>query len=169
MKNGLIILVFSLCAIGAMAQTEKGKFRLGGDINLGFLNTDYSSDYKTNGFNIYANGGYFIMDNLSLDLGLGYNWAKIDGFDGSSSLRGEIGARYYLPINVFLGASFDAATYNNGDNLGTGVNLKAGYAWFIRDNIALEPAIGYRLGLSNKNDGTKYNEFGAKLGLSVYF
>ena len=52
---------------------------------------------------------------------------------------------------------------------GTGLNFTAGYAAFISDRFAIEPALTYRLGLSDENDGTKANGFGVQVGLGFYF
>ena len=55
---------------------------------------------------INANGGYFIIDNLSLDLGLQFGYEKEGDYDADKVFLGEIGARYYLPANLFFGSSF---------------------------------------------------------------
>ena len=172
MKNLLLILVMLCTTVGVAAQTEAGKVRVGGSTNISFLNTKHDGfDDKLNEFDLEVSGGYFIIDNLSLDLGLHFGYEKEGDYDASTAILGEIGARYYLPAKVFLGASFDFLSLKEGDDSasGTGVNLKAGYSWFIKDNIALEPAVGYRIGLSNKDDYTKYNELSIKLGFSVFF
>lgn len=172
MKNVLIIIALFVCTTGAMAQTEKGRFRVGGDVDLSFLNSDFDkNDYKVSEFNLDLNGGYFLINDLSLDVGLFYNREKVDGYkDADSQLGAEIGARYYLPFKLVFGASFDVIVYDSGESVtGTGFNLKAGYAWFVKDNIAIEPGVQYRIGLSDEDDGTKCNNFGVKVGLSFYF
>ena len=172
MKNLLLILVLLCTTVGVAAQTEAGKIRVGGSSNLSFLNTKHDGfDDKMNELDFEVSGGYFIIDNLSLDLGLHFGYEKDGDDDASSAFIGELGARYYLPTKIFVGASFDFLSLKQGDSSasGTGVNLKAGYSWFVKDNIALEPVVGYRIGLSKKDDYTKYNELSIRLGLSVFF
>jgi hypothetical protein len=174
MKRILFILAVSLFAVGAMAQTEKGKFRLGGDLDLSFLNTklDVEGAEATNSFNLGVDAGYFVIDNLSVNAGLGFGYAKDGGDDDASTEYAfALGARYYLQSKIFFGGDFDLFTLKYGDNsaTGTGFTPQIGYAWFVKDNVAIEPAIGYRLGLTNKDDFTKFNGFGINIGLSVHF
>lgn len=173
MKNVLLFIALFVCTAGAMAQTEKGKFRLGGDVDLSGTTVKFDGyDDESYRFNLNANAGYFVINNLAIEAGVGFNYEKEeDADDGESALVFEVGARYYLPFKLFFGASFDimALDYYGNSSSGTGVNMKVGYAWFIKDNIAFEPAIGYRQGLSSKDEGTKYDKLSVQFGLSVYF
>ena len=172
MKNLLLIFVLLCTTVGVTAQTEAGSVRIGGSSNLSFLNNKVDGfDDKFNRLDIDVNGGYFIIDNLSVDLGLGFGYGKSGDNDAATTFEGEIGVRYYLPVNVFAGASFDFLTNKQGDysTSGSGVNLKVGYSWFVRENIALEPIVGYRIGLTKKENFTKYNELFIRLGISVFF
>lgn len=176
MKKILLVLAVSLFAFNAFAQTEKGAFRVGGAADLSFINSKFDGDDdSTNNINLGVDAGYFVIDNLSINLGLGFGYTKI-GDSNATAFGVNVGARYYLPVKVFFDAAFDL-TYSkakindvSGDGLtGTGVTLMAGYAWFLNERIAIEPAIGYRLGLSNKDDGTKQNNFGVQIGFGLYF
>lgn len=174
MKKVLVVLVASLLAVGAFAQTEKGKFRVGGNADLSFLNTKYDgADKSDNDFNFGANAGYFVIDNLAVEAGVGFGYSKDGAKDVSSTAYTlNIGARYYLPVKVFVGANFEFLGAKVGDAdsaTGTGLNLLAGYAIFLNDKVAIEPALGYRLGLGNKDKGTKFNQFGAQVGFSLFF
>jgi hypothetical protein len=175
MKRILFILAVSLFTVSAMAQTEKGKIRLGGDLDLSFLNVkpDIDGAKATNTFNLGVNGGYFVIDNLSVNAGLAFGYEKAGGDDDAATAFGfSLGARYYLQSKIFFGGDFDIISSKYGDEdsfTGTGFTPSIGYAWFVKDNIAIEPALGYRLGLSNKDDGTKFNGFGLNIGLSVHF
>ena len=72
--------------------------------------------------------------------------------------------------NIFTGAAFDIVSYNYGESeMGTGVKLKVDYSLFVKDNIAIEPTIGYRLGLTDKEKGTKDNCIIAQVGISIFF
>jgi outer membrane protein W len=168
----LLAAVFTMSASAASAQTEKGALRVGGTSNLGFFSVKPDgADKSENTFDLGVNAGYFFVDNLSVDLGVNFNSYRIDGV-GTSTLGAELGLRYYFPPKIFVGAGFDMINQKATDvdgNMGTGVNFRAGYAAFISDRFALEPAIGYRLGLSDKKKGTKFNTLSAQVGLSFYF
>ena len=107
MKTSSIFLTILLCTtcVSAFAQTEQGKFRLSGTSSFGFSNTKYEND-SSNGFSLNVNGGYFLVKNLSLDVGLisGYYWSDIGH---TTSIGGNLGLRYYLPERVFFGALID--------------------------------------------------------------
>ena len=174
MKNVLFILALYFCTItGAMAQTEKGGFRLGGSTSVDFLNSKHAGyEFKASELNIDVSGGYFIIDNLSVDIGIDYNMQKESGDNNTATvIMGEAGIRYYLPVKVFFASSFNflSLDYAREWTTGTAISLKTGYAWFVKDNIALEPSVGYRIGLSNKKRFTKYDQLSLWLGFSVYF
>ena len=177
MKRLFIILTVSLFAVSAFSQVvESGKIRYGGATNLGFTNTKFkNADYSTNQFAFSSDVGYFFWDNLSVDVGFDFLFGKdSDEKDWSSIFEVGLGARYYLPVKVFVGADFSAITFTEGDDseIGYGIKLKAGYAVFLRDNIAFEPSIGYRLGLAGFSDddkSTKFNKLSAQIGISVFF
>lgn len=165
-----LLLVFAVClfTVSSYAQTQKGKFMLGGSSNLSFLNIKFDgNDDSLNQFQGSVGIGYFVIDNFAINAGLGYTYQKYGDNDSSDSFAFSVGARYYTPINIFVDADFDIQTTNS--TTGTGVTLGAGYAIFLNDKVALEPAVGYRIGLSSKDDGTKYNAFGVNLGFSFYF
>lgn len=176
MKKILVLLAISCMATAAMAQTEKGSFRIGGATNLGFVNTKLDgADDSANTFNLNLDGGYFVANNFSLNLGVGLDYSK-QGDVSSTTFGVGLDLRYYLPVKVFVGAGFDLInTKTKIDNVGsvsgtgTGVNLTAGYAAFVSDHFAIEPALYYRLGLSDKDKGTKANAFGVQVGLGYYF
>ena len=172
MKKLTILLFALLITVGASAQTEQGKMRVGGTSDLGFSSIKQDgADNSTNSFDVSLGAGYFLINNLSLDLGLGFGYEKEGDADAFTTLGAEIGARYYLPVKVFLRAAFDVFNIKMGDNsaTGTGIQFGAGYAAFINSFIAIEPQVGYRLGLSDKEKGTKSNGLFIEVGFSFYF
>jgi len=170
-KIFLTMVAVAMIATGAFAQTEKGKIYVGAASNLGFNNVKYDgADKSTSYFNLGAKGGYFVIDNLAINLGL--NFESVSGDNGSTDFGFNIGGRYYFPPKVFLGAMFDFDSFKpkGGDSAsGMGLTFEGGYAIFLNDNIAIEPALTYRLGLSDKDKGTKFNQFGINIGFGLYF
>ena len=173
MKKFFILLAVCLFSANAFSQVEQGQIRIGGSSNLDFTNLkSKGADYSTNDFSLNVDGGYFFMDNLSADVELLFSLTKDSDEDESETSFGVgLGVRYYLPVNVFVGAGFDLISYKVwGESVtGTGVKIKAGYAAFLSDNIALEPSISYRLGLSDEEKGTQFNGLSVNIGLSVFF
>jgi hypothetical protein len=169
MKKIFVLLAVSCFATATFAQTEQGSFRIGGSSNLSFMNSKVDADgaKSESTFNLGLDAGYFVLNNLSVDLGV-----NLDMPEDVTTIGASLGLRYYFPPKVFLGAAFDILNVKP-DGLssvsGTGLTIGAGYAAFVSERFAIEPQIGYRLGLTNKDDGTKYNGFSAKVGLDFYF
>jgi len=176
MKKKSVFLALVLFAVGAFAQTERGKIRIGGSSNLGYSSASYNQtdfDGSSNSFFINVHGGYFIVDNLSLEVGVlyGYSWLNSREFGKSYFIQvgGELGFRYYFPMKFFLGSNFDishiliSSFYDPLSNF----NVEAGYAWFLSENVALEPAINYHLiMLGLRRYGSRLN---VRMGISVHF
>ena len=170
----MIFVTVSLFAVGAFAQFEQGNVRIGGASNLDFSNTKYSgTNYSSNNLSLAVEGGYFFMDNLAVDVDANLTFSKSssNAVPASTLFGVGLGARYYLPVNVFVGAGVDIfnVKYFNNTEFGTGVKAKVGYAAFLSDNIALEPSISYRLGLTDENKGTKIDGLYVQIGFSIFF
>ena len=65
------MVAFVVMATSAFAQIEQGKIYIGGASQLGFSNEKIKdADNGTNYFNLDVNGGYFIIENLSVNANL---------------------------------------------------------------------------------------------------
>ncbi|MFD0861629.1 hypothetical protein ACFQ1M_05390 [Sungkyunkwania multivorans] len=130
----------------AGGQTDKGKWLI--EANTGFgaahpaaTGIQFASSDGESTFNIGLEGGYFVMDDLAVKVGLGYN-------DAFESFSYKIGAKYYItgmiPVQVdYSGASSDLL----GDL--SFVGLQGGYAIFLGDNVSVEPGLRYNLSLED--------------------
>lgn len=102
--------------------------------------------------------GYFVADNLAIG-----TWFGINSFGSSSSWSVSPFVRYYLK-NFYGQASFGfnkSGTYNS-----IAIGGDVGYAIFLNDNVALEPAIYFSQGFyEGSNSGYSY---GMKLGFQIY-
>ena len=155
-------------------QTSKGKWLIEantGNFMLGTTGIYFASLDGDSMYNIGLDGGYFIMDDLALKVGLGYGGESYDGGGSYSSFSYRLGAKYYLnsmiPVTLDLtGASGDAVENDFGDTpmwLGIG----AGYAWFLGDNVSIEPGIRYNHSLNE--DYTDKGVFQVNVGFALYF
>ncbi len=169
------------------AQFTKGRILAGGDFSISTnrnkSNSTVTSKYTT--IQVSPKAGYFVMDNLAigLSLGLGASSGKTESTSGNSENSGaSIGlepfVRYYLPQRIFFQGQFGYAsssykvtyggTTTKSTNNSTTWAIGAGYAYFLNNNIALEPFLGYR-SRNNDNGGPTQSSLFLNIGFQLYF
>ncbi|SEQ89346.1 outer membrane beta-barrel protein [Pedobacter rhizosphaerae] len=197
-------LLLSLVAVAGLvysanAQTEKGKFMLGG--NVGFNSTKVDGAPKADiNFSVIPSVGYFVGNNFAVGTGVGYTYEKsVSGRTQEGAFEVAPFGRYYVnltdqfkffgQLSVPLAFGTQKAVDANGDTgakLGTttsiGVNVAPGFAFFPTKRIGIEVSVN-GLGYENyqvKNEATgakvKSNSFGLeantfapKLGVMFHF
>lgn len=149
----------------AQEQTAKGKWLI--EANTGFGNgvgsTSFglwSQDGNTS-WNIGAEGGYFVADNLAVKLGLGYG----DNGD-SNAFAYKVGAKYYVANKFPLEVSYNGMSIKDLDENPSYLGLQGGYAWFVGKNISVEPGIRYNVSL---NDDYYKSAFQFNVGFALHF
>lgn len=156
---------------GTGSQTSEGKWLIEANTGNALLGTTgfyFASSDGESAFNLGLDGGYFIMDNLALKAGLGYG---SDSVSSTSSISYRLGAKYYVdgkfPLTLDLtGASGDAVENFNGETpmwLGIG----GGYAWFVSDNISIEPGLRYNHSLNEDYADKGVLQF--NIGFALHF
>jgi hypothetical protein len=154
-KKSLLVLALAFIAVtGAFAQDpiEKGALLFSGNTNLGYNSTTPTGGSSSSNFSIGLKGGYFFMDNLAGGL-----LFQMDSPSGGTSTTGfGIFGRYYVNGAIFLGAGF--LSVSGGGASKTFIPFEAGYAFFINNAVAVEPALSF----------TTYDG-GSNLGLNVGF
>jgi outer membrane protein W len=149
------------------SQTSKGNLLIEantGNAMLGTTGFYFTSFDGESAYNLGLDGGYFIMDDLALKAGLGYG---SDSATDSSTFSYRLGAKYYamgmIPVTLDLtGASIKDAVENP-----MWLGIGAGYAWFLGDNIAIEPGLRYNYSL-NENFTDK-GVFQFNVGFALFF
>ena len=151
---------------------SKGSWVIEANTGFGAPNTGAANSARTSfslvSFNdttvwsVGAEAGYFIADDLAIKFGLGYN-----DFDGDNAFTYKLGAKYYIasqfPVQIDLtGASGDLF---GEDPLWLG--LQGGYAWFVADNVSIEPGIRYNVSLND--DFTDEGVFELNIGFALHF
>lgn len=160
MKKNILTTIALAVAVAASAQIQKGTILVGAKSDLSFSSTSYDGiDDKETQFDLSVGAGYFLIDNLALGLNLGYSSYKFGDVDRSVTSFGLFG-RYYIQGKIFAGAGFASIKPEGGDS-STIIPLEVGYAAFITDNIAIEPALNYIIG-----DGS--STFGLGVGFNLY-
>jgi len=155
----IVLSMIAVLAFGfanAQEQTAKGKWLIEANTGFGAGSNDakigntsfglWSSDGNT-AWNIGAEAGYFVADNLAVKLGLGYG---DDGSDfDSNAFAYKIGAKYYVVNKFPLEVSYNGVSYEGGYDPSF-IGLQGGYAWFLGSNVSLEPGIRYNVTLDDK-------------------
>ena len=195
MNTKLILSGAAFCiSLSATAQIEKGTILANGSASLSF--SSYrdiedgvtESDSKTTSFWLTPRAGLFFTDALLVGIGIGFSGGMTKYDDGDkysySSVSFTPYVRYYLPQGFFgqleIGPGintdkweFDSGTDDEDKYKVFTWSIGAGYAFFLNDNIALEPMISYAAtnytDSNNTDQKDKYGTLGFHMGLSIYF
>lgn len=193
-------LLLSLIAVSALAfttqaQTEKGKFMLGGNVEFNSTKNNGASKADTK-FNIVPSVGYFVSDNFAIGTGVGFGFSKNNV--GTTALPNAAlktqefvvapFARYYKGINEqfkFFGQlSVPMAFGNNkatadGDNYvktskytNVGVALSPGFAFFPSKKFGIEfsvEGISYNDNSVKDNNGNKIGDSNKSFNIGANF
>ena len=173
MKKLLLVIAmvtagFTANAQEANGQTTKGKWLVEGNTGFGaahgaatgfqLSSIDTPAGSETV-WGIGAEAGYFIMDDLAVKFGLGYNDR---GAEDAFSYK--IGAKYYISSMIPVQIDYSGASYDNYD--ASYLGLQAGYAIFLGDMVSIEPGLRYNLGLGDSED---INVFQLNVGFALHF
>lgn len=156
LQNFVLVLCFGLIAVSqASAQTDKGSVLLRGGSNVNFS----SGKGQLSSLNVDLAGGYFVVNNLDVTLGLGVNW--IEDFGTNFSITP--GVEYFVLGKIPVGAGLDMwIPTSDGASTEFGVYAKAGYNLMLNDHIGLEPGVRFGFGLSDGYPDLTYN-----IGLAI--
>ena len=166
--------LFTFGFASAQEQTGKGKWLIEantGNAMLGTTGFYFTSTDGSSSYNLGLDGGYFIMDNLALKAGLGFGGESFDGGGSASAFAYRLGAKYYainkIPLTLDVtGASGDAVENFAGETP-MWLGLGAGYAWFLGDNVSIEPGIRYNHSLNE--DYADKGVFQFNVGFALHF
>jgi hypothetical protein len=92
-----------------------------------------------------AEAGYFVKENLAIKAGLGYS----DFGEDFSAFSYKIGAKYYIADEFPVGVDYTGVSYKDVDENPSYVGLQGGYAWFVADNVSIEPTLRYNLSMNS--------------------
>lgn len=169
--------VFGLNSIQAQedggSATSQGGWLI--EINTGFgeastANTGFGlwsrdiGDETITAWGVGGEVGYFVIDDLALKAGLGYADAGIDGIDGTFNWK--FGGKYYIASAWPVGVDINGASGNDFSPLFLGI--QAGYAWFVADNVSIEPGVRYGLGLNEDAGDGDANIFSVNIGFNLF-
>lgn len=185
MKKLLVIAavaVFGFSNVNAQEETTNGGFAKG-DVfvsgSLGYNNTK-QGDFKTDTFEFSPSVGYFVSENIALELNAFLGTSTNQDDDKSSVYGAGLGATYFFtPASQFsftlgAGASYSHFSFepDGGEEAkanGFGIAVAPGVNYFISDAFALRASIGALSYTSTKEDAEgaeAENSFGLNLDLS---
>lgn len=196
LKKGLIASVISLFVVSLSAQTDAGKFLIGGSSSLDFAastekwktDDDDGTYGKGMAFNLTPQFGYFVIDGLAVGLELEVTMSsfKDDEDDGKSTVTGLVAApfvRYYFgasKIKPFAEAAVGFGTYTDKYDPSDGESstdkygifayqIKAGAGFFLNDVVSLDMGVAYRsMSVKQKEDNdNNYKDITSQIGLEI--
>ena len=130
------------------SQTSEGKWLIeantGFGVGVGSTGFYLASSDGVTAYNIGAEAGYFVMENLAIKAGLGYG---DDGFD-TTTIAYKVGAKYYVKGMIPVEVSYNGVSVKGLDENPSYIGIQAGYAWFLGDNVSIEPGIRYNNSLN---------------------
>lgn len=153
---------------------QEGNWMIGGSVGNIALNFKAESY----GFGINPRAGYFISDNAAIgaEVQLG-----LDVYDGGEIWRYGLTpfVRYYFPEGAapthrwfgeaIIGLGGSSIEDSEGDAVVSRVyGLRAGYAHFVADNVALEATLGYVRTNADISVGVTQAGLGLGLGFQIY-
>ena len=148
MKTLVVLLILVSVSVFAQSPISKGTIMLNG--NMYYSSQSYDNlDITYSTLRINPQAGYFIIDNLALNLDLSYE--KIDiGIDISRygigpNLRYYFDLKKYFPF-ISMGYSFTSSSQDGSDYKQTGNQyiLGAGISYLITKNVAVEASLNYK-------------------------
>lgn len=154
-------------------KPKKDKFQRGKwliEVNTGFgehvgsTSLSLTSSNRVTAYNIGAEGGYFIKNNLALKLGLGYGDNGIKGEE--TPIAYKIGAKYYFKSMIPIELSYNGVGIGDKDANPTYLGLQAGYALFLGKNVSIEPGIRYNVATHKQYYD---NNFQFNIGFALHF
>ena len=151
------ILLFTLLFIGLNAQAQLDTMMAGGSLTFNRYTPKNSNGTSSTWFSLNPDFGYFVADNFAVGAGFSFN-----GYgSGNNIVYFSPYLRYYVK-KFYLQSKFEYGRLNSSSN--SNLIFDLGYALFLNDNVALEPAFYFAQNLKGQG-----NNLGFKMGFQIYF
>ena len=161
---------FICCSNFASAQIEKGNYILGGSAGIENISSAFGNTfgYNVTTINIHPMYGSFLTDRFLLGANANLNY-QFRGIRGNTTIKVGPIMRYYFN-NIFIQTDYNfgipARGYFEHD-----VYVRLGYAYFLNENVAIEPYVfvGLRDQVSRNGNYTYgYLDDGIYFSIQVY-
>jgi hypothetical protein len=158
MRTLIAMLLMALFAQGAVAQIERGTFRIGPTFEFA-TESDSDEDAKYSQMVIGANASYFVINNLGVGIDLLFATAKAD-FDGDEATSNSFGigpqAMYmiglteelYVPIHaryLFISEKSDFPFAGEIESSGSLLGFGTGLEYIVGNKLGLRLNVGYEI------------------------
>lgn len=191
MKKFLFIVAVALTSVG-YAQTDKGDWMVGTDFGLSYETSKVTekvgnseTSQTTNTFKVAPKLDYFVINNLSIGLGLEYRNSKVKDGDTTNRFAVVPQVHYFFPLDTnfkpFLGArvgyGYSSTEVAGGNNKtkwdGLVAGGRAGVAYFVNNGAAVTGYLDYDhqsfKNKDNKDLTMKKGTFGVGIGVAIFF
>ncbi|MCC8145675.1 MAG: hypothetical protein LIO93_04380, partial [Bacteroidales bacterium] len=153
-------LVAVLGVATANAQFESGVKRIKAQTSA--FDLEFSGDDVQ--LNIGLEGSYFIVNNVALKAGLGFEWRNVEDQDSYSDFNLQVGADYYFYRMLYGGIALDFQKIK-GTSFKTSLDIEVGATYYIVENMFINPAIYFKSGFGTSSNA----RFGLELGFGFNF
>lgn len=186
MRTLIAMVLMALFAQGAVAQIERGTFRIGPTFEFA-TNSDDESDFKSSQFVLGADASYFVIPNLGvgLDVLAGFFNYETDGDKSTSTTIGigpqavymvGLSEQFYLPIYaryLFISNNSDDDFFGDMKGTGTLLGFGTGIEYLVAKKLGLRLNVGYEITTMEYEDSPAFNSedkgIRSSLGIGVYF
>lgn len=149
---------------------QAGNWIVGG--SLGSLGYNFSSESIN--VNLNPRAGFFLMDNIAVGVGAVVGWTTFRNEDNIWSYGLAPFVRYYFPEGASATGRF-FGELEAGLSGSTGASdasflggIRAGYAHFVTNSVAIEGTFGYTYSQANISSGAAVTGLGIGLGFQIY-
>ncbi|GEM_PF-1738049 len=167
-KVVLLVIVMVLGGVAANAQQfTKGTKTLSANVtglDFGVTKIKDVDDSLIN-FGIMAKGSYFVIDNLAITAGLGFDYEKF-GDEKTNSFAFTVGGKYYIVNGLYGGLAYEGLKQKDVDMASFG-KIEVGYDIYISENVFFEPAVYFKKGFGDT--AKDISQFGLSVGIGVNF
>lgn len=165
----LSIALLSGIAFATQAQTEKGKFIVGGNVSYNTVKSTMEGAKASHNFSIVPSAGYFVSDNIAVGTGIGYQTSKsaVESSTGKQDafVVAPFGRHYTQVAEKFKFFSQLSVPMAFGTTKATDSDLKVGSKTgsSTQIGVALSPGFAYypssKIGIEFALNGIAYNNY----------
>ena len=151
MKRMLMILTLTALTMSlSFAQFTEGTKSAGGTAGWSSITND--GDAVATILTIAPSVGYFVIDNVGVNVGLAMATVTPDGGDGVTSTAFGLGAKYYMN-NMYAGGSYNSMKADADADAMATLLIEAGYLYGLSDNVFLDAGFNYSMGMGDNKAG----------------
>lgn len=167
MKKVLLLTIAMMVGLVANAQdfTKGTKTFSANATGLDFGVTKVKDADDIINFGIVGKGSYFVIDNLAITAGLGFDYEKM-GDVNTNAFAFEVGAKYYFYNALYAGVGYQGLKAKDVD-LASFAKVEVGYDIYISERVFFAPAVYFQKGFGDT--AKDITSFGLSVGVGVNF